>query len=479
MAGNQNSRDLKSRLQAEVRAVAVGQSATSAGRKSTSRPSATTSPAVAIEPRRVTQRGRRIRGPRSEPRMVRIGSAIFTILVALLFATVVLISTFDAPGPLTQAKTFVVPRGEGTNDIAERLERDGIITNRWTFMAMLLTGRLSGTSKKGGDLKAGAYEFKAAASMREVADVLIEGKSALVKITIPEGLTSFQIVERLKAMEQLSGEITAVPPEGSLLPDTMVVQRGMSRQDIIDRMQAELQKVLASAWEKRAPGLPIQTPQQALILASIVEKETGRADERPRVAAVFVNRMRKKMRLQSDPTIIYGITQGQGPLGRPIYRSDIDQKTEYNTYQIDGLPPTPIANVGRQAIEATLNPAATNDIYFVADGTGGHTFSETLKEHNAAVANWRRVERETKAAREAQKEAASAAQAASQQAPALPAAALPAQGVRVNGQFKPATSAEQAAVLPQSGGALETADDDPASAGPDANIPLPVRKPKR
>jgi UPF0755 protein len=155
-----------------------------------------------------------------------------------------------------------------------------------------------------------------------------------------------------------------------------------------------MQQFLAAAWEKRKPGLLLKTPQEAVVFASIVEKETGRPDERDRVAAVFMNRLHKGMRLQSDPTVIYGLVGGQGPLGRPLTRADLDQKSSHNTYQIEGLPPTPICNPGRPAIEATLNPATTNDLYFVADGTGGHVFSDTLKEHNAAVSNWRKIEKE-------------------------------------------------------------------------------------
>ena len=170
----------------------------------------------------------------------------------------------------------------------------------------------------------------------------------------------------------------------------------MERRELLERMQGEMQRFLATAWERRQPSLPIATPEEAIIFASIVEKETGRADERGRVAAVFINRLKKGMRLQSDPTVIYGIVGGQGTLGRSITRADLDQKTAHNTYQIGGLPPTPICNPGRSAIEATLNPPTTTDLYFVADGTGGHTFSDTLKEHNAAVTNWRKVEKERK-----------------------------------------------------------------------------------
>jgi UPF0755 protein len=261
-------------------------------------------------------------------------------------------------------------------------------------------------------LKHGEYLIKPHASIREIVDVLSEGKAVQYKVTIPEGLTSQQIVERLKAEENLTGDIAAVPPEGSLYPETYGIEKGMTRTALLERMKEKMQQFLAAAWEKRKPGLLLKTPQEAVVFASIVEKETGRPDERDRVAAVFMNRLRKGMRLQSDPTVIYGLVGGQGPLGRSLTRADLDQKSSHNTYQIDGLPPTPICNPGRSAIEASLNPATTTDLYFVADGTGGHTFSDTLKEHNAAVSNWRKVEKER-----AKKEAATA--------PA-PAAAIPA-----------------------------------------------------
>lgn len=481
MAAPKDARELKAMARAEVQALSLGQAVpggvaaqapTGAGKRSaTGRPAA--SPSVTMEPERVARRARKaLRGRRKEPRFVRVASAVFTLFAATMLGTIWLISSFDFPGPLKATKPFVVPKGEGASDIAERLEREGIIANRWSFMAMTVSSRIFGTAKKGGDFKAGAYEFKPGASMREVADLLVEGKSAVLKVTIPEGLTSFQIVERLRANELLSGEIASVPPEGSLLPDTIVIQRGTQRQDVVDRMRTGLEKVLAEEWEKRQPNLPIQTPQQALILASIVEKETAKADERPRVAAVFVNRLRKGMRLQSDPTIIYGITLGAGPMGRPIYRSDIDQKTPYNTYQIDGLPPTPIANVGREAIQAVLNPVVSNDIYFVADGTGGHTFSETLKDHNAAVAKWRQIERDAKAQKEADRPTASAALP-------LPNAASAVQGVRINGQVQAVPGQSVGGTPANTEAAVETPALTPVSAGADASVPLPIRKPKR
>lgn len=338
------------------------------------------------------------------------GTLSFVFLSFLLVAALAiwLRQSFDAPGPLGETAAVVIPKGVGAIEIAERLEKTNVIADRRVFMLQYYVARLYGgtgttSGSAAGDrtsLKAGEYEFPKAASVRQVLDTIISGRSILQKITIPEGLTSQQIADRLRAEPGLAGEITSVPPEGMLLPDTYRFSRGANRQEILDRMRAEQAKVLMALWEARDPSLPLKTPEEALTLASIVEKETGRADERPRVAAVFVNRLRKGMRLQSDPTIIYGIVGGQGPLGRPITRADIDGKTPYNTYQIDGLPPGPICNPGRAAIAATLNPPATQDLYFVADGTGGHVFTSTLKDHNAAVQNWRQVERSRQAGSE-------------------------------------------------------------------------------
>jgi len=201
------------------------------------------------------------------------------------------------------------------------------------------------------------------------------------------------VVEILNAQEELTGPIDRIPPEGSLLPETYTYPRGTARQEIIDKMLKDRTVVLEDLWAQRAPNLPFRTPEEAVILASIVEKETGRPDERRQVASVFMNRLKRGMRLQSDPTIIYGITGGKGPLGRPLYQSDIDRPTAYNTYQINGMPPTPIANPGRASLEATLNPADTDFLYFVADGTGGHVFASSLSEHTRNVARWRQVER--------------------------------------------------------------------------------------
>ncbi len=266
-----------------------------------------------------------------------------------------------------------------------------------------------------GSLKAGEYEFRKHASMRQVLDTLVQGKSIDHKINFAEGLTSQQMVDRLMANPDLEGTIAEVPPEGTLLPDTYRFQIGDTRLDILERMQASQQKFLAKMWDDRDPDIVVQTPEQAVILASIVEKETGRADERPRIASVFENRLRKNMRLQSDPTIIYGLVGGKGVLDHPIQQDELERDTPYNTYKINGLPPTPIANPGRAAIEAVLKPAKTKDLYFVADGSGGHAFAPSLEEHNKNVGHWRQVER---AQREQERaEAAAAAAAGTQPAP--------------------------------------------------------------
>ena len=301
---------------------------------------------------------------------------------------------FESPGPLDAPRTVVIPKGEGRIAIAERLEREGIITNRWTFVGgYLLQGFLGG--HKTGELRAGEYEIKEHASMHDVIDTLAEGKSILYKTTLPEGLTSEQIVERLKAETSLSGEVASVPSEGTLLPDTYYFSKGASRNEILDRMRADMEKLLASLWEQRDPDIPVRSVDELVTFASIVEKETGKDDERAHVASVFINRLAKGMRLQSDPTIIYGLFGGDGkPADRPIFQSDIKKETPYNTYVIKGLPPAPIANPGRAALEAVAHPWKTKDLYFVADGTGGHVFAATLEEHNANVRRWRKLEAE-------------------------------------------------------------------------------------
>jgi UPF0755 protein len=345
-------------------------------------------------------RRRRFGGGSSASRGVsRVVSGVFTLLLLLMAlagaAALGLRHVMNAPGPLTASKKVVVPRGDGAGKIAERLEREGVISNGLLFMAGYQLYQISAwTGGRPASLKAGEYQIPQAASVRQVIDILVEGKTLFYRVTIPEGLTSYQIVERLKADSNLSGETAEVPAEGALLPASYDVRRGDERQKVVDMMRGEAKKLADKLWAQRQKDLPLKTWEEAIVLASIVEKETGRNDERERVAAVFINRLRKGMRLDSDPTILYGIDGGKVAWGRSILKSEIGRKTAHNTYQINGLPPTPICNPGRAAIEAVLNPANTKELYFVADGKGGHVFAETLKEHNANVQKYRAAERE-------------------------------------------------------------------------------------
>jgi UPF0755 protein len=275
-------------------------------------------------------------------------------------------------------------------DIADILSREGVIDQSWLFIGGVLV------LKAREDLKAGEYEFKAHSSMRDVVATIVEGKVVAHQVSLPEGLTSQQMVARLLQDDILAGDIKEIPREGSLLPDTYNFARGVTREQMIQRMQQAQQRLLREVWDHRSPDLPLKTPEQLVVLASVVEKETGKPDERSRVAAVFVNRLKQKMRLQSDPTIIYGLVGGKGTLGRPIMKSEIEQPTPYNTYVIDGLPPGPIANPGRASLEAAANPARTRELYFVADGTGGHVFAETYEQHQRNVTRLRSIESDQK-----------------------------------------------------------------------------------
>jgi UPF0755 protein len=268
------------------------------------------------------------------------------------------------------------------------LQREGVIdVSRWLFIGGVFALKASS------DLKPGEYEFRKNASLRDVIGTIVEGKVVQHAVTIPEGLTSEQIVTRLSENDIFTGTVREMPREGTLLPETYKFPRGTTREQVIQRMQQSQKRVLAEIWERRNSDIPVKTPEQLVTLASIVEKETGKADERSRVAAVFVNRLRQKMKLQSDPTIIYGLAGGKGTLGRPIKRSEIMQPSPYNTYVVDGLPPGPIANPGRASLEATANPARTRDLFFVADGTGGHSFTETYDQHQKNVAKLRTMEK--------------------------------------------------------------------------------------
>ena len=263
-----------------------------------------------------------------------------------------------------------------------------INVNPWLFIGGVFALKASS------DLKPGEYSFQKNASLRDVIATIVEGKVVQHAVTIPEGLTSEQIVTRLTDNDIFAGSVREIPREGTLLPETYKFPRGTTREQVIQRMQQTQKRVLAEIWERRNPDIPIKSPEQLVTLASIVEKETGKADERSRVAAVFVNRLRQKIKLQSDPTIIYGLVGGKGTLGRPIKRSEITQPSPYNTYVIDGLPPGPIANPGRASLEAAANPARTRDLFFVADGTGGHTFTETYDQHQKNVAKLRALEKQ-------------------------------------------------------------------------------------
>lgn len=375
-------------------------------------------------------------------------NALTFLVVALFLAGGVLLwaqNEYRAEGPLDQAICVEVPRGTNMARVSENLARDGAISSPSMFR---LGAEYGGKSQ---DLKAGSYLVPEGASMADITDIITRGGASTCgtevvyrigitrasvqvreidpasgrfeerasfdpgaddipqvyarvkqaadtryRIALAEGVTSWQVIEELKQIDVLEGEVE-VPAEGSLAPDSYEIRPGDTMASVVERMQTAQRLILEKAWQDRAPGLPLETPEEALILASIIEKETGNAQERFDVASVFVNRLKQSIRLQTDPTVIYGITKGQGVLGRGLRRSELDRETPWNTYRIDGLPPTPIANPGRAAIEAALNPADTKFIYFVAktlDPSDGHNFAVTLDEHNRNVAAYRRLEAE-------------------------------------------------------------------------------------
>ena len=373
-----------------------------------------------------------------------IAANALTLAVVLIAAIAAVIqigkAKWTAPGPLAEARFFEVPRGASMRDVSKRLEAEGIVSSGSIFRIG------TGYAEREGELKFGTYEIPPGASMPEVLDIVTTGGASVFpysvtyvirsqgsemrvrervpgqpvpneiatfapgedvpaeytallernvaitwRVSVAPGLTSWEVVEGLKGADFLSGDVP-VPPEGVLAPDTYEVTRGEEREALLNEMRVAQERILADAWAARAPGLPVSSPEEALVLASIVEKETGVAEERRRVAAVFTNRLTQGMRLQTDPTVIYGITKGQGPLGRGLRQSELRAETPFNTYVIDGLPPSPIANPGAEAIRAALDPEETDFLFFVADGTGGHAFAETLAEHNANVAAWRAIE---------------------------------------------------------------------------------------
>ncbi|WP_421723309.1 endolytic transglycosylase MltG [Bauldia sp.] len=347
------------------------------------------SPAEALQPEPVPPPPKRSRAVR-HPLVVFLNFVLTVVIVAVVVlagAALIGRSQFNEPGALAQERTISVDRGVGLRDIADRLHADGAISSKWLFVAGVW---LSGEQNS---LKAGEYLIPANASMANIMNIMVEGRSKYYAVTIPEGRTSRQIVDILNADPILVGEITEIPPEGSLLPETYQFTRGDTRQNVIARMQRERDRILTDAWARRASDVPLSSAEELAILASIVEKETALADERSRVAAVFINRLRLNMRLQSDPTVIYGVFGGEGhPPEYRLTRAHLDQPTPYNTYVIDGLPPAPIANAGAASLEAVANPSRTRDLFFVADGTGGHAFAETYEEHLRNVARWREIE---------------------------------------------------------------------------------------
>jgi UPF0755 protein len=357
------------------------------------RPISARSPRAAAQPDNVPAApGPKRRAGRTRNPIVIAGNALLTVIFLLTviggMAFVIGKQRFDTPGPLTADKVVEIPRG-GIRDTADVLMRDGVIDQPYLFVVGALV------LKAQNDLKSGEYRFTRNASLRDVIDTILDGKVVQHALTLAEGLTSDQIMQRLMDSDALSGNIRDVPREGTLLPETYRFTKGTTREQMVKRMQEAQRRAVQEIWERRSADLPIRTPEQLVTLASIVEKETGKPEERTRVAAVFVNRLRNKMKLQSDPTIIYGLVGGKGSLGRPIQRNEIEQPTPYNTYVIDGLPPGPIANPGRASLEAAANPARTKELYFAADGTGGHAFADTYEQHQKNVARLRTLEQQT------------------------------------------------------------------------------------
>jgi UPF0755 protein len=317
------------------------------------------------------------------------GRVLMTLFLVAVLGGGWTLWAYRGPGPAArqgQATDVILPKGASTAQIADVLKKAGVIGSREVFY---LAAKLGGAGRR---LKAGEYEFHSGQSMAQVLSDIAQGKVVKRFVSVPEGWTSDMAADALRAEPVLTGAVET-PPEGAILPDSYQIQRGEDRTVVMGRMRAARDGLLAQLWANRAPDLPLKTPDEAVTLASIVEKETGVPSERPRIAAVFENRLRAGIRLESDPTIIYPITKGR-PLGRGITRSELDAETPYNTYKIAGLPPTPIANPGRASLAAVLNPPKSDEMFFVADGTGGHVFASTYAQHAANVAKWRAIERE-------------------------------------------------------------------------------------
>ena len=336
--------------------------------------------------------------PPDPPRKRRRGLSMLSGLLSfVLIAAIIAIAgygwaMFEArrAGPLEADKVVQLVREDDGGALADQLEHNGVVSSAFWFTVLTF---LDGSHSA---LKRGEYQFKQHASLVDVEHVLVSGIPIQHPLTIPEGLTSEQIVLRVRDAEFLAGDVKEVPREGSILPQTYDFPRGYSRQAALTRMEKDQAKAVDEIWKKRAPDLPIRSPGELVTLASIVEKETGKQDERPRVAGVFINRLQKRMKLQSDPTIVYGLVFGKGTLGHSISKAELEQVTPYNTYIIEGLPPGPIANPGKAALQAVANPMRTKELYFVADGSGGHAFAETLDQHQKNVLHWRQIEKDSK-----------------------------------------------------------------------------------
>jgi UPF0755 protein len=295
---------------------------------------------------------------------------------------------FRRPGPLDDTTIVYIPKGTGLKGIAEILRAEGVVTYPWLFVAGVRA------AKAGRSLRAGEYEFPAHVSARGVMDLMVAGKTIQHRITIVEGITLSDALAEIAAATALEGKVTDPPEEGWMLPETYSYERGDDRQALVDRSVAAMNATLDRLWPNRNPSIAIANRKQAVILASIVEKETAVPEERARIAAVFNNRLKLGMPLQADPTVVYGLSNGSGELDRPLTHHDLEAPSPYNTYLNNGLPPGAIALPSRASLEAVLNPDDTKEIYFVADGTGGHVFAKTLAEHNRNVAKWRRVQKQ-------------------------------------------------------------------------------------
>lgn len=321
---------------------------------------------------------------------IRVGQIFAALIVSVAVAGVLFLRDLDrswrAPGPLAAETLVYIAPGNGTDAIARTLQEKGVIADAARFALLSRVARVTG------GLKAGEYRFMPGMSVADVVGLLQSGRTWQRRLTAAEGLTSAEILRLVAAAEGLTGDAPPAP-EGSLLPETYVYSYGDSRARLVERMRDAMQAALLPLWEARDPGLPLTSPAEAVVLASVVEKETGVAGERARIAGVFYNRLRIGMPLQSDPTVIYALTQGQGKLERALLFKDLEKESPYNTYRVRGLPPGPIANPGRAALEAVLKPEKNDYLYFVADGTGGHVFAKTLAEHNQNVARWRAINR--------------------------------------------------------------------------------------